>query len=73
MHLFVATDLSPGEPNLEPDEQIENLIVTREEATGDDRRWANSRREDDCWLVEIKRFVVSNKVQGSDQQVSRRR
>lgn len=32
MHLFVATDLMPGEPAREPGEEIENLVVTWDEA-----------------------------------------
>lgn len=32
MHAFVATDLTPGPPAREPNEQIENLLLTWDEA-----------------------------------------
>ena len=32
MHLFIARKLTPGRPQLEPDEQIENVIASRESA-----------------------------------------
>ena len=32
MHLYVATDLTPGPPRREPGEHIENLVVTKDEA-----------------------------------------
>ncbi len=32
MHLFLASNLTPGPPAREPEEQIENLIVTRQQA-----------------------------------------
>lgn len=32
MHLFVATGLVPGQPQREPNEQIENLVVTWDKA-----------------------------------------
>lgn len=34
MHLFVASDLTPGPADLEPDESIETLAVSWEEALG---------------------------------------
>ena len=47
MYVYVARDLTPGEPRREANEEIENLVRLLGRGPGDDRPRRNRRRQDD--------------------------
>lgn len=56
MHLYVAHDLTPGEPEREATESIENRVATRDEIT----RWlAEGRIRDAKTLIGLYAFLYS--------------